>query len=369
MPESNTGEERTEPATPKKRREAREEGRIAQSREVSTVVVILGGSLALYFLGSWMGGRLATLSRSLLAELPVADLTVAGSAGYITDLTVRTAVILLPFLAVMAVVGISAHALQFGLLWSPKAFLPKAERINPLEGWKRIVSMKGAMEVGKAVFKLLVLGLICYQIIRAESLNFAGAVGLGAGGVLELLSSVSVKLVLRCVIALGVLAVIDYAFQRWQFEEGIKMTRTELKHEMKETEGDPMIRARVRAIQRERARQRMMGRVPDADVVVTNPTEYAVALQYDADSMPAPQVVAKGRRLIAKKIRALAEEHRVPVVEDPPLARALHAAVDVDDYIPENLYHAVAEVLSYVYQLKGRVASARRAPARTAPLA
>jgi flagellar biosynthetic protein FlhB len=359
VPESQTGEERTEPATPKRRQEAREEGRVAQSREVSTVVVLLGGALGLYFLGSWMGHSLAGLSTALLRDLPTGEFTVAGSVGYLTDLAGRTALIVLPFLALMAVVGVSAHALQFGLLWSPKAFMPKAERINPLEGWKRIVSAKGVMEVAKAVFKLCILGFICYHLIRSESMRFAGAMGLNAGGTLELLSSLTVHLVLRCVLALGVLALIDYAFQRWQFEESIKMTRTELKHEMKETEGDPAIRARVRAIQRERSRQRMMERVRDADVVVTNPTEYAVALEYDPETMPAPRVVAKGRRMIAAKIRSIAEEHKVPVVEDPPLARALHAAVDIDDFIPENLYHAVAEVLSYVYQLGGRLVSAR----------
>jgi len=367
VPESQTGEERTEPATPKRRQEAREEGRVTQSREVSTVVVLLGGALGLYFLGSWMGHGLAGLSMSLLRDFPTGEFTVAGSVGYLTGLAGRTALICLPFFALMAVVGVSAYALQFGFLWSPQAFLPKSERINPLEGWKRIVSAKGAMEVAKAVFKLLILGLICYQLIRSESMRFAGAMGLSAGGTIELLSSLTVKLVLRCVLALGVLALIDYAFQRWQFEESIKMTRTELKQEMKETEGDPAIRARVRAIQRERSRQRMMERVPDADVVVTNPTEYAVALQYYAGTMPAPRVVAKGRRMIAAKIRSIAEENSVPIVEEPPLARALYAAADVDDYVPENLYHAVAEVLSYVYQLQGRVTSARHSVARTAP--
>jgi flagellar biosynthetic protein FlhB len=262
-------------------------------------------------------------------------------------------------------VAISAHALQYGFLWSPKAFLPKANRISPLEGWKRIVSLRGAMEVLKAVFKLCILGLLCYHLIRQETPRLAAATGLTAGPMVKLMVVLSAKLVLRCILALAVLAAIDYAFQRWQFEEGIKMTRTELKNEMKESEGDPLIRARIRAIQRERARQRMMQRVPDADVVVTNPTEYAVALAYDAENMPAPKVLAKGRFRIAQRIRSIAEEHNVPVLEDPPLARALHATVDIDAYIPENLYHAVAEVLSYVYQLQGRVASQREAVARS----
>jgi len=367
VPEAHTGEERTEPATPRKRQEVREQGRVVQSREVSTVLVLLGGVGALALLGSSMGRRMGLLCRDLLEHPPTSPFSVAGSVTFVTGLMGQTAVVLGPFLVCMAVVAVSAHALQFGFLWSPKAFLPKGERINPIEGWRRIVSLRGAMEVVKSVFKLGVLGLLCYQLIREETPRLSGAMGLTAGPTMELLAALSGKLAIRCLIALAVLAAIDYAFQRWQFEEGIKMTRTELKYEMKESEGDPLIRARIRAIQRERARQRMMQRVPEADVVITNPTEYAVALGYDAERMPAPQVLAKGRRLIAQRIREIAEEHGIPVVEDAPLARALHAGTEVDDYIPESLYRAVAEVLSYVYQLEGRAAGQRGGPARTIP--
>jgi flagellar biosynthetic protein FlhB len=207
----------------------------------------------------------------------------------------------------------------------------------------------------KGILKMLILGYLCFHLLDREAPRIAALSQQNVAGVLHTLSGLVTSLLIRCLIFLLIVAVLDYAFQRWQYEQSIKMTMTEFKQEMKQYEGDPLIKARIRAIQRERARARMMAQVPEADVIVTNPTEYAVALRYSPERMTAPEVVAKGRSHLARRIRALADEHQVPIVEDPPLARALYAGCEVGDPVPENLYQAVAEILAYIYHAAERL--------------
>ena len=251
----------------------------------------------------------------------------------------------------MVIAALVVNIMQVGFLFSGEAILPKAERIDPVAGLKRLLSKRSLMELLKSLMKIGLVGYVCFYTIRQSVPELATLSDRGVSDVFHYLSDIGFRIGLRAGLILLLVAVIDYAFQRYEYEQSIKMTLEEFKREMREMEGDPMLRARIRSVQREMAQRRMMEAVPEAEVVVTNPTEYAVALKYKPEEMNAPVVVAKGRRLIAQKIREIAEQHGIPIVEDPSLARALFAQVELGHAIPDNLYRAVAEILAYVYRL------------------
>jgi flagellar biosynthetic protein FlhB len=360
MPDSATGEERTEPATPRKREKSREEGQVAQSKEVASVVVLAGGLAGICFLGPYMVDHLKAYTVAILDQVsgfPISGNEEAQSTIVFT--IYHLGIMALPIIILIGIVSVLGSVLQFGLVMSPKALLPKGERIDPIQGAKRIFGTRGAVEVLKAILKMVVLSYICYSVIRSEAPSLGNLTELSSADVGAFLMRMTLRMAVRCILVLLALALLDYLFQRHQHEESIKMTRTELKQEMKQSEGDPLIKARIRQIARERARRRMMQAVPKADVVITNPTHYAVALKYDGATMPAPTVVAKGMNLIALKIREIAVEADVPIVQDPLLARSLYADAEIGDIVPENLYQAVAEVLAYVYELEHRLGTQR----------
>ena len=230
--------------------------------------------------------------------------------------------------------------------------MPKGDRISPLSGIKRIVSKRGLVELAKGLFKVGIVAFVVYLTMKAESENLVQLMDMSVAQIFGLSADLILTLGFRLTLLL--LAILDYAFQRFDYEKNLRMTRQEVKEELKQQEGDPMIRSRIRSIQREMSQQRMMDDVGAADVVVTNPTHIAVALRYDPESMHAPVVVAKGQRLLAEKIKELARSAQVPLVENKPLARALFKAVRVGDQIPEDLFRATAEVLAFVFQLKRR---------------
>jgi flagellar biosynthetic protein FlhB len=351
-PETDTGQERPIPATPRRRQEARRKGQVAKSREVNSALMLMAALAALGLLGPRLLQGIADTFGMFFTMPNNLDLGLENAMTILLLTLQRVFVLLAPFLLAMVGVALVSNLMQVGVLFSSDSLMPEAERIDPIQGLKRLFSMRSLMELLKSLMNIGVIGYVCYYTLRQSIPGLATLADRGVNEVFYYLGDVGFRIGLRAGFVLLVIAVLDYAFQRYEFEQSIKMTPEEFKREMREMEGDPMIRARVRSIQREMAQRRMMEAVPEAEVVVTNPTEYAVALKYESGSMAAPVVVAKGRRLVAQKIRDLAQRHGIPIVEDPPLARALYKQVEIGRAIPETLYRAVAEILAYVYRLQ-----------------
>jgi flagellar biosynthetic protein FlhB len=344
-------QERTESATPKRREKAREEGQVAKSREVVSTTLFLGNLLFFSFAGVYVYQRMVQLTSNTLGTL--GDLKVSLDDTYELFLVYlsHTAMVVLPLFLTLFVLALLGNLLQTGMLFSTKALEPKLSRISPLEGFQRIFSLQSVNELFKSLIKIGIVGYIAYATIAAD---FRGILPLNQQAIEEIVGFFghsALRLGTHTAYALVALAILDYGFQRWQYEKRLRMSLQEVKDEHKETEGDPQIKARIRSIMREMARKRMMEEVPHADVVVTNPTHVAVALRYRRQEMPAPKVVAKGSGYVAERIKAVAQEHSVPVVENRGVARALFKHVEIGGIIPETLYKAVAEILAYVYRL------------------
>lgn len=344
--------ERTEPASPRRLEQAREEGRIARSVELSAFAVLLAGACGLWVMGpSIMEDLSALLRQGMKFDRALAFDPQILSVRLAYQMT-SALLAISPLLAIILAAAFLAPLLLNGWVFALKTIQPTFQRLNPWNGLGRIFSGHGLVELVKAVAKAAVIGsavvwLLWHKKDVMVSLTAPSVhSGIGAAGALIVIS------LLAIVAAVIPIVAIDVPFQIWDHRRKLRMTREELRQETKETEGDPQVKARIRSLQRERARRRMMAEIPKADVVITNPVHYSVALRYSADRMRAPRIVAKGTHLLALKIREIAEEHRVPVVEAPSLARALYRHAGLGDEIPQSLYAAVAEVLAYVYQLQ-----------------
>jgi len=353
MPET-AGQERTEKATAKKREDARKKGQVAVSKEVSSVMILLTSLGIFYFAGSWMFWSMSDLITRVYQHIGTIRLgSVTDASAFSLEVLYRLLGVLLPFLLPIALVGIISNVMQIGFKISTEAMALKLTKLNPISGMKRFVSLKSLVELGKSIIKLLFVGGIAYLVVKGDLKEFPYLVQQEVGQIIMFIAKVTFKLFFFVCLAMIVLAALDYIYQRWQYEQDLKMTKQEVKDEAKQSYGDPKVKARIRGIQLEMARRRMMDAVPDADVVITNPTHLAIALKFDAREMIAPRVVAKGAGFVAQRIRAIAEENRIAIVEEKPLAQALFKMVDIGGYIPAELYRAVAEVLAYVYRLKG----------------
>lgn len=352
-------EEKTEEATPRKRRKEREEGRVAKSQDLTAAVVVLTGLTALFLFSGTVWKSFRALLRWCVLRTETIGLergdwlSTVAQEGFVRFLWAWLPIGGICFLAAFSVV-----ALQVGFKISGKALVPKADRFNVINGIKRMVSLRALMEMVKAILKASILFAVLVSCVRGELANLAGMADFSAPvGAVRVLRTVF-RMGLKMGGVLLVLGLLDYLYQKWEFERSIKMTKQEVKDEYKQMEGDPMVRSKIRQRQREMARRGMMKDVPGADVVVTNPTHLAIALKYEKEVMNAPVVVAKGAEHLAFKIREIAETHGVPLVENRPLARGLYRAADIGDEVPEEFFQAVAEVLAYVYSLKdshGRV--------------
>ncbi|QIM49230.1 flagellar type III secretion system protein FlhB [Pusillimonas sp. DMV24BSW_D] len=344
--------EKTEAATPRRLEKAREEGQVARSRELNTLMLLAGGVAALWFLGAEFYRVLRGVIRSGMAF----DVRVGTDVGVMTSQAVNAAwealVLLFPVFGALVVLAVISSVSLGGLLFSGKALQPKFERLNPLKGVMRLFSAQTLVELLKTIAKAIVIGGIAAVVIwsyqdQMIALMYAPTTQALAAGM---------RLVALCcaliVAALLLIVLIDVPWQLYSHHKKLRMSRQDVKQEHKESDGDPHVKARIRQQQRAMARRRMMAEVPKADVVVTNPTHYAVALKYEAGGFGAPCVVAKGSGLIAARIRMLAQEHDVPQLSAPPLARALHEHVELGQEIPAELYKAVAEVLAWVFQLR-----------------
>ena len=349
---------KTEPATPKRKEEARKKGQIAISRDVSTAVMLLSG----------IGLLAATLPVGVqrMTEMTRQGLTLSFPSGFYQGMSIEqvysviihtgiTVVTLsLPVVMGIWVMGSGASLLQTGLLWRANALQPDVERVNPIKGLSRLFSLRSVMELVKGLLKIAIVTGVGLWVARYDVLRIPGLIEFDMGTVLQVTGQLSLKVGLAAAGAITVLAGLDYVYQRYEWERNLRMSKEEVKEEHKATEGDPLIKSRVRTIQREMAKKRMMAAVKTADVVITNPTHLAVALKYDTATMRAPVVVAKGACAVAERIRELARHHGVPVVEQRLVARTLFRLVDIGKEIPNELYRAVAEILAFVYRARGR---------------
>jgi flagellar biosynthetic protein FlhB len=352
MPEGKD-QEKTEPATPKRREEARNKGQVALSREIPSVMIMMTALGVFSIAGSWMLQRLAGVMRHIFQNMGTSRLEdVPSVSTTFASLTEQVFIVLMPIMAAILVAGVAAHVAQIGFLFTGEPLAPKLNKLNPISGMKRFLSLRSFVELLKALVKVIIIGGVAVLILMHEIDAAPMLVKMDISQIMVFVGRVAFKICFYACLVLGVMAALDYAFQRWQHEEDLKMTKQEVKDEARQREGDPKVKARIRSIQIEMARRRMMEAVPEATVVVTNPTHLAVALKFKAKDMVAPQVVAKGAGYVAERIKTIAKAHNVPVIEQKPLAQALFKAVAIGGYIPVNLYRAVAEILAYVYRLK-----------------
>ena len=351
MAEGND-QERTEAPSSQRLDKAREEGQVPQSRELATFVVLMTGGAVLWWMAHDLG---QTLSKIVRTSLQFDSGIARDSAHVMTQLSNQfytAALALMPFLALMVIATLASPLLLRGWLFSTKAFFPDFNRMNPLTGIKRMFSAQSLVELGKSLAKVGLLGVVAVWLIWSN-LDAIFSLSMEAPSTaIQHMGNLIGKVFLLASGAMIFIVVLDLPYQLWSYTHKLKMTKEELRQEARESEGDPQVKARIRAQQREMARRRMMAEVPNADVVVTNPSHYAVALKYSEGKMGAPRVVAKGADAVAARIRELAAENKVPLLEAPPLARALFRHTELGDEIPATLYAAVAEVLAYVFQLR-----------------
>ena len=350
MPDSDAGE-RTEQPTPRRRQESREQGQVPRSTDLTAAVVILVGLGLLNMLGPDMLQQMLDLTRDIgRVDGPGTDTlliwirrTIYAGFGMI-----------LPFLLLLMVISLVGAIAQTGPVLALKKLQPRLDQLDPIQGVKRIFSTDSLARAAFGLLKTVLVGMVAYYSIKDHLQPVLGSATVEPGGVFAMSVQLVFTLSLRMALVLLILGLIDYFYQRWKLERQMRMTKQEVKDELKKMDGDPLMKNRRRQAQMKLAMQRLAADVPKADVVVTNPTEYAVALRYDEATMSAPRIIAKGVDTMALRIRQIARQHGVPVVQRPPLARALYASAEVGDEVPPMYYKAVAELLAYVYQLSGR---------------
>ncbi len=347
-------QEKSEKPTEKRLEEARKKGQVVRSAELGSSLIILFSALLLYFTMSHTFRETfkayVTSVQNMNLDLNVANIDAVMSFGIQKWLW-----LVLPIFGVVTVVSIAGTVVQTGFMWSPQVFNFNANTLNPIAGLGRFFSIRSAQEMVKSLAKIAILLYLCYSIIKSEFSTILSLVQKDVAFTFGYAGEIAFRLAIKLGIVFLFLAGLDYLFQRWQFMRNMRMTRQEVTEELKEREGNPLIKSRIRSLQREFARRRMLEDTKKADVVVTNPTSFAVALKYQVREMPAPQVVAKGAGFVADKIKTVARLHGVPIVENKPVARGLFYGVKLGGYIPEKFYLVVAELLAQVYKRKKRV--------------
>ena len=348
------GEEKTEKATPKKRRDQRKEGNVLQSKEIVTAVSVLGIFTAVKLLAEFMFKNMLGFVTKIYEQIGTVRITPDTIMPFLVDMLTAVAVIVGPVCAIAMLLGIIPTIAQTRGLFTMKALMPKFSRLNPLEGIKKLFSAQAIVGILKGLIEVIVISVMVYNEISERLPRILALMNAGLLQGLTYAAASIFDLVMLICILLVFVAAADFLFQWWQFERKLKMSKQEIKEEFKQMEGDPQIKSKIKQRQQQMAQSRMMQQVPDADVVIRNPTHYAVALRYDQDKNRAPQVIAKGKDYLALKIVEIAEKHDVYTMENPPLARALYSQVELGREIPVELYDAVAEVLTVVYQHKNK---------------
>ena len=348
---------KTEPATPKRKEDARKKGQIAMSRDLSTAVVLLSGvGLLAAMLPVGLQKMTEMTRQGLTLSFPLAfykDMSIEQVSEIVIHAGLTVVMLSLPVVLGILVMGSGASLLQSGLLWRADAIQPDAKRISLIKGLSRLFSLRSVIELVKGLLKIAIVTGVGVWVARYDVLQIPGLIGFDMGTVLGVTGWLALKVGLAVAGAIAVLAGFDYFYQRYEWERSLRMSKDEVKEEHKSSEGDPLIKGRVRTLQRELTKKRMMAAVKTADVVITNPTHLAVALKYDTTTMGAPMVVAKGAGFVAERIRELARHHGVPVVEHKFVARTLFKLVEIGKEVPNELYRAVAEILAFVYRARG----------------
>lgn len=355
----DVGGDKILPASPQKKQRAREEGNIPRSQDLSAALLLGAALLAMVMLGQFVLGQIIAAGEYFLGDLD----TLTTDHESLQQLTIRALYFMGmaagPLILVLTAAGLAVTAAQVGFLVTGKPLTPQFSRINPLAGFGRLFSLRSFVELAKSVAKLTIIAWVVLRYLQGEVDNMLLLMHLEPLAMLPIVAGICFGVWWRITIAMLIIGIADYGYQRWQYEQDLRMTAQEARQEMKEMEGDPHIKRRVRQLQRQMAAQRMMKAVPEADVVITNPTHYAVALRYDSESMQAPVVVAKGMRLVAQRIREIAQENRVPIVQKPALAREIYRVAELNQPVPEGVFVAVAEVLAYVFRIDQRLAKRR----------
>ena len=343
--------EKTEDPTEKRRRDFREKGQVAQSKEVHTAMLLTGGLLIWSFYAPVFWGGMQELTAFFWRISAEFSLTTASVRLMLLFILQKGAILLWPMLVACLLLGFMSSFLQIGWLFTTKPMMPDLSKLDPIKGAAKFVSKRSFFETVKSLVKVILIGIVAYHTIWTQADQLLALSGAPLPAIVAFMGSVMFTILLKCAVLLIVIAIIDYLFTRHEMEQKMKMTKQEVKEEHKETEGNPQVKQKVRQIQREMARKRMMADVPKADVIITNPTHYAVALKYTRHEMEAPVVLASGADHVAMKIREIGTENNVPIVENPIVARALYK-VDIGSEIPDEMFKAVAEILIYVYSLK-----------------
>lgn len=347
--------EKTEKATPKKRQDAKKKGQTAKSQDINTAVGLLAVFLFLLFGSSFIGNHIFNFFRSSFQHVLLADLTENNFRVLVVEVLKETAIILGPILLVAFIAAIVSNFAQIGLLFSPESITPKLEKLDPIKGFKRIFSMRAIVELLKSILKILFVGVVTFIVLWTRIDEVLGLSYKSVGDAVKIIINLALQMGLAASIALLFLAVFDFLYQKFDFEKNIRMSKQDIKDEYKNSEGDPLIKSKIKQRQREMAMRRMMQEVPKADVIITNPTHFAICLKYDEDKQDAPYVIAKGVDFVAEKIKKIGKEHEIIMVENRPLARALYDQTEIGDAIPEEFFKVVAEILAYVYRIKNKI--------------
>lgn len=347
--------EKTEKATPKKRQDARKKGQTAKSQDVNTAIGLLAVFGFLLFFASNMGKVALDMFRHSFNEFLLLEVTEGSVELVLIDVLKEMAVLLGPVMLIALIAGVASNLMQVGFMNTMEPLQPKLEKLDPIKGFKRIFSMRAIVELLKSLLKIGFVGAITFFVLwmRIDEVLILSHKSLPAA--LRTVGSLTMQMGIAASIALLFLSLFDYLYQRYDFEKNIRMSKQDIKDEYKNTEGDPLIKSKVKQKQREMAMSRMMQEVPKADVIITNPTHYAIALKYDEQKDDAPIVIAKGVDFLAQKIKFIASEHKIVMVENRPLARALYDQIEIGDKIPDEFFKAVAEILAYVYRIQHKI--------------
>lgn len=351
---ADQGAEKTEQPTPKRLEEARKKGNVFRSMEVNSAFILLTGTLTLFFVSGYMFQQLSFLMRHVFSGLTTYHISQTSLRPNAISLMMTFVKLIAPILLAILVVGLLVNIGQVGFLFTLEPITPKPEKLDPLKGIQKVISVRSVVELIKGILKIFIIGYVIYLVIKGHYEDYFLLMDQSTRQIFSFMMRIIFQVAIWATLILIVLAAADFAYQRWNYLKDLRMTKDEVKQELKEYEGDPQVKGRIRNIQREMARKRMIADIPKADVVITNPVHYAVALKYDAEKMEAPRVLAKGSRKLALKIKEIARERGIPVVENPPLARALYKSTQVGMEIPVDLFQSVAEVLAYIYRINGR---------------
>jgi len=350
-------EEKTEQATPKKKKETREKGNVLQSKEINSAVVLLASFIMINAFATFIGITMRNTTSYIYEEYLALDfiLSLKNLQPLFINVMMNFFIIVAPIALTSLVFGVIASYLQIGVLFTTKPLAIDIKKMNPIEGFKRMFSMKAIVELIKSLIRMIVLGYISYSYVKGQIVTILETIGMDVFTILRSILNMSVNIGIRSGVVLIGLAALDYSYQRYEYNKKLKMSKQETKEEYKQVEGNPQIKSKIKEKQRQMSMQRMMQDVPKADVIITNPTHFAICIRYNQHDFDAPKVIAKGQDLIAQNIKKVAKEHNIPVVENKLLARTLYDSVDIGQFVPPELYQAVAEVLAYVYRINNKI--------------